>query len=272
MAWQLSYRCPQSVPVEVEGITPDQLADKSLAQVERLPVMVGNRQVPLAELFAVTGDASDARLDLEGDLSGVHWIGAKMRGGEVQVHGDAGRHLGSEMSGGRIVVDGDAGDWVGAELKGGVIHVGGRAGHLVGAAYRGSRVGMTGGTILIRGSVGNELGHTMRRGLIAVGGDAGDLVGFNMLAGTIVVVGEAGIRPGAGMKRGTLAFLGRRPELLPTFRYACRYRPLALELVLRRLQELGFAIPAELRRQDVDLYSGDLIAGGRGELLLSCSC
>ena len=267
MSWQLTYREPQSVPVEIEGITPDRLAEKSVAQVERLPVMVGNREVPLADLFDVAGDDSGARLDFFGDLSGVHWIGAKMCGGHIHVHGDAGRHVGSEMSGGRIEVDGHAGDWVGAELKQGIIHVHGRAGHLVGAAYRGSRMGMTGGEILIDGSVGNELGHSMRRGLIAVGGDVGDIVGFSMLAGTIVVFGAAGIRHGAGMKRGSLWFLGdERPSVLPTFRLACRYRPLAMTLVLRRLQELGFAVPDSLWQCEVELYNGDLIAGGRGEL------
>ncbi len=130
---------------------------------------------------------------------------------------------------------------------------------------------MTGGTILIDGSVGNELGHTMRRGLIAVGGDAGDVIGFNMLAGTIVVLGATGIRHGAGMRRGTLLLLGDSPPpLLPTFRYACRFRPLATTLVLRSLETLGFAVPDSLWLRDVELYNGDLIAGGRGELLV-CS-
>ncbi len=271
MGWQLTYRQPQTIPVEVEGITPEQLVGKSLADVSRLPVMVGNREVSLAELFDISGDGSEECIEFHGDLSGVHWIGAKMSRGRITVRGNAGRHVGSEMRGGRIDVEGDASDWVGAELKQGIIHVQGRAGHLVGAAYRGSRVGMTGGTILINGDVGNEFGHTMRRGLIAVGGNAGDLVGFNMLAGTIVVMGAAGIRHGAGMKRGTLMFLGdKSPPLLPTFRYACRFRPVAMTLVLQRLQELRFAVPKPLWQHDVDLFHGDLITGGRGELL-ACS-
>ncbi len=125
MSWQLKYRQAQRVPVEVEGITPAGLAGKSIAQVEKLPIMVGNREVPLAELFDVSGDDSNDRIDLFGDLSGVHWIGAKMQGGLIHVHGDAGRHVGSEMNGGRIDVEGNAGDWVGAELRQGRFTFGG---------------------------------------------------------------------------------------------------------------------------------------------------
>lgn len=128
---------------------------------------------------------------------------------------------------------------------------------------------MTGGEILIDGDAGNELGHSMRRGLVAVAGNAGDLVGFNMLAGTVLVLGDAGIRHGAGMRRGTLALLGQHaPPILPTFRYACRYRPEIMLLLLRHLQQAGFSVPAERIAARYELYNGDLLEGGRGELLL----
>ena len=129
---------------------------------------------------------------------------------------------------------------------------------------------MTGGTILVDGDVGNELGHTMKRGLIAIGGDIGDVAGFNMLAGTILVMGSGGIRHGAGMKRGTLCLLGaERPSLLPTFEFACRFRPLAIRLILQRLRSLNFAVPTSIESPHVDLYNGDFLAGGRGEFLLA---
>jgi formylmethanofuran dehydrogenase subunit C len=140
---------------------------------------------------------------------------------------------------------------------------------LIGAAYRGSARGMTKGTILIGGDAGNEIGHTLRRGLIAIGGNAGDLAGFNMLAGTILLCGNVGIRHGAGMRRGTIAFLGHQlPTMLPTFRRACRYRPEALGLVYRHLRKLDFKIADEFVTSFYDLYNGDLIEGGRGEILL----
>lgn len=269
MSLTLRYRLETNIPVEVEGVTPHVVGRLSRSEVEKLDVFHGNVKAPLAEFFAVSGDASDGRMVWEGDLSGVHWIGAKMTGGHIHIAGSSGRHLGSEMSGGEILVDGDAGDWVGGEMRGGLIHVKGHAGHLIGAAYRGSQVGMRGGTILIGGDVGNEVGHTMRRGLIAVGGNAGDLAGFNMLAGSIFVFGDAGIRHGAGMRRGTIGFLGSNPPpLLPSFRRACRYRPEILSLVFRLLRSQAFDFAEELVSSQFDLYHGDMIEGGRGEILL----
>jgi formylmethanofuran dehydrogenase subunit C len=269
MPLHLRYKTTTSIPVEVEGITPDAVADKSLAEIEQLEVFQGNHKAPLGEFFELTGDAADREMRWEGDLSGVHWIGAKMTSGRVLVNGDAGRHVGSEMSGGEIVVEGDAGDWVGGEMHGGFIHVRGRAGHLIGAAYRGSARGMTGGTILIDGDAGNEIGHTLRRGLLAVGGNVGDLAGFNMLAGSIFIFGNSGIRHGAGMRRGTIGFFGEEaPPLLPSFRHACRYRPDVLTLVLRQLKKRGLPLADELLEVEVDLYNGDMIEGGRGEILV----
>ena len=177
MTLRLLLKSRSSVPVEVEGVTPEAVRDKPLADIERIPIFHGNTKVPLAEFFDVSGDPTDGRMEWEGDLSGVHWIGAGMSSGWIHIAGSAGRHLGSEMSGGEIFVDGDAGDWVGGEMHGGLIHVRGRAGHLIGAAYRGSARGMTGGTILIHGAVGNEIGHSMRRGSAGrrLGGRSGGL-------------------------------------------------------------------------------------------------
>lgn len=269
MALTLKYRGDTAVPVEIEGLTPDWACDKSTAEIERFEIFHGKCKIPLAEMFAVSGDASDKRFDMEGNLSGVHWIGAQMQSGAIHIHGDAGRHVGSEMRGGEIHVAGDAGGWVGAEMHRGLIHVHGSAGHLVGAAYRGSAKGMTDGTILIDGNVGNEIGHTMRRGMIAVGGAAGDMIGINMIAGTVLVFGECGIRPGAGMRRGTIGLFGPKPpELLPTFRFASRCRPQVMPLIFRDLRKRGFAIDEAVLSAEFDLYSGDLMMLGKGEVLL----
>jgi formylmethanofuran dehydrogenase subunit C len=269
MPLTLQYRGDTRVPVEIEGFTPGWAAGKSLAEIERFEIFHGNRKLPLAEMFTITGDSADRRFDFEGDLAGVHWIGAHMDGGTIHIHGPAGRHVGSEMSAGEIVVHGNAEGWLGAEMHGGLIHVHGDAGHLVGAAYRGSAKGMTGGTILVDGNAGNEIGHTMRRGLIAIGGAAGDMLGFNIIAGTVLVLGECGIRPGAGMRRGTICLFGPRPsELLPSFRYGATYRPDFLRLIHADLRRHGFAIDESLRSPQVDLYHGDLVELGRGEIML----
>jgi formylmethanofuran dehydrogenase subunit C len=268
MTLKLEYQAETSVPVEIEGLTPDWACDKSLAEIERFEIFHGNRKLPLAEMFRVTGDAGDKCFEFEGVLKGVHWIGAKMASGQIRVLGSAGRNVGSEMTGGQIVVEGDTGGWVGVEMHGGLIHVRGNAGNLVGAAYRGSTKGMTGGTLLVDGNAGNEIGISMRRGLIAIGGSAGDMLGFNMIAGTILVFGECGIRPGAGMRRGTLGLFGPNPpQLLPSFRYGSTYRPQIVSLMLNTLRNQGFQVDESLFSSEYDLYHGDLVALGRGEIL-----
>lgn len=264
----LSYRGQTNVPIEVEGIVPAALRERSLAEIEKLPVYHGNRQVPLAEFFAVSGNAGDEQLTWVGDLSGVHLIGAKMDRGVVRVEGSAGRHVGAELRGGEVHVSGDAGDWVGGEMRRGLIHVRGNAGDFVGSAYRGSPRGMTGGTLLVGGRVGNEIAHSMRRGLIAVGGDTGDFPCLNMIAGSVLVFGTTGARPAAGMRRGTLAVFGRAPQLLGTFKPSGVGRPLYLRLYLAALRRRGFAVPAGLEDDEYRLFGGDLLTVGKGEVLV----
>jgi formylmethanofuran dehydrogenase subunit C len=268
MAIRLTPRAETSVPVEIEGFTPDWACDKSISEIERFEIFHGNCKIPLAEMFQVTGDASDKCFEFEGNLAGVHWIGAHMSSGTVRVLGPAGRHVGSQMRGGEIVVEAGAGGWVGAEMHRGLIRIKGNAGHLTGAAYRGSSKGMTGGTILVSGNAGNEIGLTMRRGLVVIGGSTGDMVGFNMIAGTVVVFGECGIRPGAGMRRGTLALLGSNPpQVLPSFRYASTYRPMSIKILLKMIRQYDFEFDESLVQSEFDLYHGDLVSVGRGEIL-----
>jgi formylmethanofuran dehydrogenase subunit C len=269
MSLRIEFTATTKVPVEVEGIVPDVVRDLTLEQIRSLEIFHGNESIACGDFFDISGDPSDGSMDWHGNLSGVHWIGAKMKSGTIHVHGMAGRHVGSEMTGGEIQVDGDAGDWVGAELKGGLIHVKGRAGHLIGAAYRGSARGMTGGTILIGGDVGNEIGHSMRRGLIAIGGNAGDLIGFNILAGTILVFGDSGIRHGAGMRRGTIGLFGKCDRgTLPSFNAGCDFQPPVLNLIFRDLDRLGFATDNKFRSCNYQIFHGDMIDGGRGEIFV----
>jgi formylmethanofuran dehydrogenase subunit C len=127
---------------------------------------------------------------------------------------------------------------------------------------------MRGGEILIHGNAGHEVGSRMRRGLIAIAGSADQWVGKRMLAGTIGVTGPCGLRPGAGMRRRTIGLFGGKPaELLPTFRFACRGRLPVLAIVERQLRSRGFPLKSSVDR-DVDLFHGDFLQLGRGELLL----
>ncbi len=56
MTLRLLLKSRSSVPVEVEGVTPEAVRDKPLAEIERTPIFHGNTQVPLAEFFDVSGD------------------------------------------------------------------------------------------------------------------------------------------------------------------------------------------------------------------------
>lgn len=279
------------LPIDFSSIEPERLRGQSLAEIERRRIFCGHRELPLAELFTVSGDPADGEINLSGDLASVHGIGTRMAAGTIRINGNAGRHVGAEMRGGTIELFGDAGDWLGAEMRGGRILVHGNAADYAAAAYPGGLRGMTGGELLIDGNAGNHLGTAMRRGLIAVGGSAGLSAGGRMIAGTIVIGGVCGRGIGAGMRRGTIVLMngsGQSPndqrgaELLPTFGRANRWNPPFLRLLLVHLQRLGFLENATPEGQAnphskwlnawIDsqyvVYSGDSIALGKAEILV----
>ena len=274
MTLTLHPKTTDTIPIEAEVIRPDLFADKTLDQIGQLTVYQGNRSRPLCDCFDIDGDPRDEQIVLEGDFARVKSVGQSMRRGRITIRGPVGMHLGAEMRGGQIDVHGDSGDWVGAEMRGGLIRIHGDAGHLVGGSYRGSASGMKGGVIVVCGSAGNEIGCGMRRGLIAIAGSVGDFAGFNLIAGTIVVAGSFGIRCGAGMRRGSIVALGsqqQHPELLSTFRYDCDYHPQFLAIYLHHLQSSGFTPDATALNGRYRRYSGDLVALGKGEILLRVS-
>ncbi len=265
--FKLTLRTPSTIPLELDGITPLRVMGLSPLEVAKLPIQHGNRSEPLGAFFDVMPDPHRlADLHFAGDTRNVKHIGARMTSGSVFVEGEAGLHAGAQMSGGSLVLDSGVAGWLGAEMKGGTIEVRGHAGDQVGAAYRGSRRGMTGGTILIRGSAGDELGLLMRRGLIVVENACGEFAGASMIAGTLVLLGEVGGRCGAGMKRGTI-LCAREPQLPPSFRFACDYRPTFLPMYLNHLREMGVSVPPVFGGA-VRCFRGDLLTGGRGEVLV----
>lgn len=263
----LILKTEPSVPLEAETIAPDHFLGKTASEIAALPVLHGNESACLGDFFSVSGDGS-AEITLEGDLKRVKWIGARMTQGRITIHGDVGMHLGAGMRGGEIVVHGNAGDWAGAEMAGGLIRILGNAGHCLGGAYRGSPRGMNRGTIVVTGNAGNQVGAAMRRGVIAVGGDIGEFAGAFMIAGNLFVLGRLGARAGAGMKWGSIVALGEVAELLPTFRYACRYQPVFLRPFLRMLAELGFPVTEAHQTGYYRRYCGDLASLGKGEVLV----
>lgn len=262
----LTLKSQLRVPLEAGVIVPDRFDGKPVREIAGMPVTYGNETASLGDFFRVDGTGS-AEIVLEGDMGCVKNIAAGMTRGKVTVHGDTGMHIGSGMSGGEIVVHGNAGDWAGAEMQGGIIHIRGNAGHDLGGAYRGSRRGMNRGLIIVEGNAGNETGAVMRRGLIVVAGNTGDFTGAFMIAGTIMVFGKLGIRAGAGLLRGTIVTF-KRPELLPTFRFDCRYSPAFLKLIFQDLRRQGISIPGAYEDGLYRRYSGDFNRLGKGEILV----
>lgn len=264
MPLELSFTSNESLPIEAEGFTPDRLRGFSIDEIKRFEVRVGNQATTIGELCTVAGDSVDADWRITGDLSRVHYLGASMTDGLMRIDGPVGRHAGAQMQGGQLTIAGSASDWLGAEMRGGTIQLTGNAGNGVGAAYRGSPLGMRGGRIFVQGSAGDEVGHSLRRGWIVVGGNCGQLAGYRMHAGTLFVFGNCGSHPAAEMVRGTVGLFGHdHPQLLPTFRRACRLTAPVLAITNSELAKLGHATPKE-----VELYSGDHLTGGRGEVLL----
>jgi formylmethanofuran dehydrogenase subunit C len=263
----LRLREPTTIPIEADSICPDHFVGRSRAEIEALPAFYGRRKVTLGDLFIVEGENSDSII-VEGDLRHVKKIGQRMTRGRITVRGDVGLHLGAYTSGGEITVEGNAGDWAGAHMQGGRLWIKGNAGHLLGAAYRGEKRGVNRGVIVVEGDAGRETGAQMRRGLIVVLGDVGEFAGARMIAGSIFVFGRLGARAGAGMKRGTIVAFGDHAELLPTFRYECRFQPVFLRHYLLRLREWKIPIRDEYLEGSYRRYHGDITTLGKGEILI----
>jgi formylmethanofuran dehydrogenase subunit C len=238
-----------SVPGRVRAapLVPERLRGRSVSEIAALEVRCGGEMVAVRDLFDVMGTA-DEQLVMVGDLRRFDGIGTRMSGGEIVVRGDVGGSAGSEMSGGVLRIFGDAGP-------------------RLGAAYPGARVGMTGGEIVATGDAGEEAGAGMRRGLIAVAGQCSPGAGLRMLAGTVIALGGIGAEAGLGNKRGTLVS-GRPVEPLPSYEFATRFRPPALQLQLRRARELGLTVDDALLRGAWARWSGDRTELTRGEILI----
>jgi len=252
--------------IDLSGVTPDRLAGLSINAIQRLVVRADERPAQLGELFTVEGDLGDGVVECRGDFARVHSLAAGMAAGRMRVSGTVGRHAAAGMTGGRLEVAGDAGDWLGAEMSGGEVHVAGSAGDNVGGAKPGGRLGMRGGLLVIGGDVGRLAGQRMRRGILAVGGGCGEAAGFELRAGTVVVSGRIGPRAGLGMVRGSLVALADRPGVPATFRAGRAWLPPFVALIGAHLKTKGFQIAAPLPAR-FRQWHGDLLAGGRGEIL-----
>ncbi len=271
MPLELDCRYDGTLPIEVDGLLPEKFQGDSVVDIQRQKIWLGRDEVELGQLFLVRGDCfEDLTCVWSGNLKSVHSIGARMTKGQMLIETSAGRHVGSRMTGGSITVRGSVSDFVGAEMRGGEIEVAGDAGDLVGANYPGSKIGMNRGAILIRGDAGRGVGQTMRRGTISIGGHCGILCGWNMLAGSIVVFGNCDPQCGPGMKRGTIVLAGASEvHPLPSFAVGGTYHDYTLAMLGKWLRRKGIGQAERLQSQDFQMYHGDRLNGGRGELFIA---
>ncbi|MBS7652132.1 formylmethanofuran dehydrogenase subunit C [Candidatus Bathyarchaeota archaeon] len=248
-----------SLPVDGQAITPDNLSGRTVEEIEELPLLVGNRERKLGELFGISGfsaeRASEQSIVIIGNTRSFRGIGRRMTGGLIRLEGDAGFNLGEEMTGGTITVQGNVEDWAGCSMRGGLIEVHGKAGNQVGASIRGRGKGMTGGTIRIDGDAGYEVGSWMEGGLIHIGGSVDQFAGVHMRGGEILIEGNSDGRLGGNMRDGKIVLLGRIPQILPSFTF---------EEVRDRATAGGKAFKGRFY-----LFRGDVTEEGNGRLFIS---
>jgi len=216
------------IPVECECISPDNFAGKSVADIKKMTVYIGNREKKLSDYFEISGEpgktAEKTFIIIEGDLSLIYRIGQAMTAGEITVNGNCGMHLGNTMIGGKITVNGNTGDWCGAMLDGGEIMVNGDAGNHCAAAYRGNWVGMNDGIVTVTGRVGVESGSWMRatrsrkKYPILKCGSADLYLGVHNHGGTILCEGDVEGRLGGDMSNGQIIVKGKVKKMLASFK------------------------------------------------------
>jgi formylmethanofuran dehydrogenase subunit C len=246
-------------PADGSSISPNIFAGKALGEIEALPLLLGNKERQLRDLFEVSGETADAPSDqairIEANVRSFREIGKGMTGGLILFEGDAGFNVGEEMRGGTIIVKGGAEAWLGSSMAGGLIEVHGDAGNQVGASYRGRGRGVSGGTILVHGNAGYEVGSWMQGGFIHVMGNVGQFSGTHMKEGEILVEGGSEGRLGAEMKGGKIVLLGKVSSVLPSFTF-------------EEIRNRATAGNKEFRGRFY-MFRGDISEDGAGRLFIS---
>ena len=263
----LTLRQPLTESMEVDGLAPDQLAMLGTNEIAALPMWAGAERAQIGDLFAIDGERSD-RVVIQGDLSRLHGVGMRMRGGMLTIEGPVGRRVVAGMSDGIVTIVGDAGDDAGVAMGGGLLRIHGNAGDRLAAASPGAAKGMTGGEVIVDGSVGAHAAERARRGLVVIGRDAGEGAGHRMIAGTLVVFGSVGAHPGIGNKRGSIVALGSI-DVPATYDYACTFDPPHVRLLLQYLRRRhGVPIDDRLMTGPYRRFCGDVGDPGKGEILV----
>ena len=265
-ALTFSLRAPPDQRLDLAPLVPQNLAGKSVAEIERIELQTTRMRATVGDVFRV--DQGDpGAIVIEGGAERFDRVGMGLAAGSIRVEGQVGVEAGRRMSGGQLTIRGAAGPFAGSAMKGGTLMIEGDAGGRLGGSLSGETIGMSGGILHVRGDAGERAGDRLRRGVILIEGRAGAYAGSRMIAGTLAIGGEAGELPGYLMGRGTI-LIGRGATLFsPTFGDCGEYELVAARLLASFIAPISARL-ADLFRRPLRRLAGDLAALGKGEILL----
>ena len=267
----LTFKLKQTLTqrIDCSQLTFDHLQGKSVTEIVKIALPVGNTTMRAGDVFKITGQEI-SKIVFVNDSTKLDRIGAAMTQGEIVIEGNCGDYVGLGMRGGAIFAKASSGIFIACGMRGGSIHVNGNAGDYLGGGLPGERRGMFGGLVLVRGNVGDRVGDQMRRGMILVEGNVGSYACSRMSGGTVAVLGEVGAFAGFAMKRGTLIVPNLPSQLTVTFNDCGEHALSFLTLMLAywRTLDTRFA-KINIPHNRVRRWMGDLANVGRGEILVT---
>lgn len=251
--------------VNCSGLTPNLLANQSVAEVASMQLNYGNSLVSVGELFEITGSDTQ-HIAFKNTSDKLDYIGANMTSGKITVAGNAGAYLGFNLKSGEIHCQGNTEAFAACNMVSGLLRIDGNTGDFLGAGSEGLRKGMRGGTVIVKGNAGDRVGDQMRRGLILIEGNAGDYCASRMIAGTIGILGDVGSHAAFNMHRGTL-LLKKLPKLHATIQDCGSHTLPFLSLLFKSFAQYNTQF-SKLSTQRVQRFVGDAAYKGNGEVLV----
>ncbi|OGV76632.1 MAG: formylmethanofuran dehydrogenase subunit C [Methylotenera sp. RIFCSPLOWO2_02_FULL_45_14] len=251
--------------VNCSGLSPNLLANKSVAEIASIQLNHGNSLVSVGEIFEITG--TDAQhIYFKNSTKKLDYIGANMTSGNITIEGDAGTYLGFNLKNGEIHCQGNTAAFAACNMVSGLLRIDGNTGDFLGAGSEGLRKGMRGGTVIVKGNAGDRVGDQMRRGLILIEGNVGDYCGSRMIAGTIGVLGDLGAYTAFNMHRGTL-LVKKLPKLHATIQDCGSHTLPFLSLLFKSFAQYNTQF-SKLSTQRAQRFVGDTAYKGNGEVLV----
>src|SRR5437763_17062473 len=104
----LTLRAPLERALDADTIAADRFVSLDSQEISALPLWDGRNSVALGDVFSVSGERSQ-NIVLEGDLTKLHGAGTMMSSGTLEISGSIGNAVGARMRGGEIQVQGSAG-------------------------------------------------------------------------------------------------------------------------------------------------------------------